>query len=281
MKKIGIVLKPEHPQCKAALEKLTDWLKQRQKESILIETTGKKPAPSRSPERRHRLDMMIVLGGDGTLLSAARRIEDLDIPILGVNLGSLGFLTEVTLDELYQTLEKIFKEEYILDPRLTLKSVIHRGKKAFPQPRVLNEVLISHGTLTKLIKMEIIINRQFVTWLRADGLIVSTATGSTAYSLSSGGPIIHPSVDAILLNPISPHMLTNRPIVVPANSRVEVIVKTEEKGPLATFDGQEVFPLEGDDVIQIEAFERRLKLIQSPHRNYYQVLRQKLKWGEG
>lgn len=275
MKKIGIVLKPDHPQGKAALEQLIDWLQKRGRKAILIQTTG----PERTVPRA--LDMLIVLGGDGTLLSAARRVEELEIPILGVNLGSLGFLTEVTLDELYPTLEKIFKEQYVLDPRLMLKSAVRRGKNEFLQPRVLNDIVISHGTLAKLIRLEITINNQFVTWLRADGLIIATATGSTAYSLASGGPIIHPSVDAMLLTPISPHMLTNRPIVVPADVKVEVVVKSTEKGALVTLDGQETFPLEGDDVVHIEASERRLKLIQSPHRNYYQVLRQKLKWGEG
>lgn len=274
MKTIGIVLKPVHPQGKAALEKLTHWLQQQGKEAVLIDAAQKKQIP-------RTLDMVIVLGGDGTLLSAARLVEGLDIPILGVNLGSLGFLTEVTLDELYPTLEKIFKNEYVLDPRLMLKSVIRRGKKEFPQPRVLNDIVVSHGTLVKLIRLEIIINHQFVTWLRADGLIIATATGSTAYSLAAGGPIVHPSVDAIILTPISPHTLTNRPIIVPANVQVDVVLKSAEKGPHVTLDGQEVFPLEGDDVIHIEASERRLKLIQSPHRNYYQVLRQKLKWGEG
>ncbi len=275
MKTIGIVLKPEHPQGKVALEKLVAWLQQHGKEAILLDALKKKRTIPRS------LDLVIVLGGDGTLLSAARLIEGLDIPILGVNLGSLGFLTEVTMEELYPTLEKIFRDQYVLDPRLMLKSVVRRGKKEHPQPKVLNDIVISHGTLAKLIKLEIIINGQFVTWLRADGLIVSTATGSTAYSLSSGGPIVHPSVDAIILTPISPHTLTNRPIIVPSNVAVDVILKTAEEGPHVTLDGQEVFPLDGEDVIHIEASERRLKLVQSPHRNYYQVLRQKLKWGEG
>lgn len=274
MKTIGIVLKPEHAQGKAVLEKLIHWLQQQGKEALLIDAARKKTLP-------RTLDMVIVLGGDGTLLSAARLVEGLDIPILGVNLGSLGFLTEVTLDELYPTLEKVFKNQYVLDPRLMLKSLIRRGKKEIPQPRVLNDIVVGHGTLAKLIKLEIIINGQFVTWLRADGLIIATATGSTAYSLSSGGPIVHPSVDAIILTPISPHMLTNRPIIIPSNAAVDVVLKTAERGPHVTVDGQEIFPLEGDDIVHIEASERRLKLIQSPHRNYYQVLRQKLKWGEG
>lgn len=273
MKTIGIVLKPDHSQGKAVLEKLIPWLQQQGKEALTIDV-AKKTIP-------RSLDMLIVLGGDGTLLSAARLVEALDIPILGVNLGSLGFLTEVTLDELYPTLEKIFKNQYVLDPRLMLKSLIRRGGKEIPQPRVLNDIVVGHGTLAKLIKLEITINNQFVIALRADGLIIATATGSTAYSLSSGGPIVHPSVDAVILTPISPHMLTNRPIIIPSNVAVDVVLKTAEKGPHVTVDGQEIFPLEENDIVHIEASERRLKLIQSPHRNYYQVLRQKLKWGEG
>jgi len=272
MKTIGIALKPDHPQGKSVLEKLINWLQQQGKEALLID--AKKPIP-------RSLDMVIVLGGDGTLLSAARLVESLDIPILGVNLGSLGFLTEVTLDELYPNLEKIFKNQYVLDPRLMLKSFIRRGEKEIPQPRVLNDIVVSHGPLAKLIRLEITINHQFVTSLRADGLIIASPTGSTAYSLSSGGPIVHPSVDAMILTPISPHMLTNRPIIVPSNVVVEVMFKAIEKEALVTLDGQEVFPLEKNDILHITRSERRLKLIQSPHRNYYQVLRQKLKWGEG
>lgn len=275
MKKIGIVLKPEHPKGKALLDQLVDWLHQRKKEVLILD-----------PPRQNRthpplLDLIIVLGGDGTLLSVARLVEGLDIPILGVNLGSLGFLTEITLDELYPNLERIFRDEFLEDRRLTLKSVVRRGSTRFPQPAVLNDVTVHKGALAKLIKLEITINGQFVTSLRADGLIVSSATGSTGYSLSSGGPIVHPSVDAIVLTPISPHMLTNRPIVVPDTAGVDVTLKTDEAGPVALLDGQEVFPLEKDDIVHVEASEKKLKLIQSPHRNYYQILRQKLKWGEG
>lgn len=274
MKRIGVVIKSNHPQGKETLEKLIDWLRHRKKEVVVIGAAEKRRTIPSS------IDMMIVLGGDGTLLSVARLIEGRDIPILGVNLGGLGFLTEVTLDEFYPTLENIFKKEFLEDSRLTLKSFVRRGKTRHSQPTVLNDVVIHKGALTKLIKLAITINRQFVTSLRADGLIVSSATGSTAYSLSSGGPIVHPSVDAIVLTPISPHMLTNRPIIVPSNAEVEVVLKTEEAGPVLMLDGQEVFPLRPEDVVHIHPSEKRLKLIRSLHRNHYQVLRQKLKWGE-
>ncbi|HEY5599744.1 MAG TPA: NAD(+)/NADH kinase [Candidatus Manganitrophaceae bacterium] len=274
MKQIGVVIKPDHPRGREILEKLIDWLRQRQKEVFLIDTLEKRQAIPSSA------DLIIVLGGDGTLLSVARRIEGRDTPILGVNLGGLGFLTEVALDELYPNLERIFKNEFLEDPRLTLKSFVRRGSERYPQPTVLNDVTIHKGGLSKLIKLEITIDDQFVTSLRADGLIVASATGSTAYSLSSGGPIVHPSVDAIVLTPVSPHMLTNRPIVVPSNAGVDVTLKTDEKGPVVLLDGQETFPLQAEDVIHIQASEKRLKLIRSPHRNYYQILRRKLKWGE-
>jgi len=275
VKKIGIVLKPDHPQGKEILENLAGWLHQKNKEVVII-----------GPPRQNRphpplLDLMIVLGGDGTLLSVARLVEGLDIPILGVNLGSLGFLTEIALDELYPNLEKIFKDEFLQDPRLTLKSHVQRKNDRFSQPAALNDITIHKGSLSKLINLEITIDGQFVTSLRADGLIISSPTGSTAYSLSSGGPIVHPSVDAIVLTPISPHMLANRPIVVPSKAGIDVVLKTEEAGPIAMLDGQEAFLLEANDVIHVQASEKKLILIRSPHRNYYQVLRQKLKWGEG
>ncbi len=272
MKRIGIAVKPNHPKEKEILEKLIDWLHHRGKEVTLIDITQKRPVPS--------VDMIIVLGGDGTLLSVARLIEGRDILVLGVNLGSLGFLTEVAFNELYQGLEMIFKEKFLDDSRLMLTSVIHRGGDRYHQPTVLNDVTLHKGTISTLIKLEITIDHQFVTSLRADGLIISSATGSTAYSLSCGGPIVHPSVDAIVLTPISPHMLTHRPIVVPSSAEIEVTLKTVQTGPIVTFDGHESFSLQMDDTVRIQAFQGRLKLIRSPHRNYYQMLRQKLKWGE-
>ncbi|MFQ5950325.1 MAG: NAD(+)/NADH kinase [Nitrospiria bacterium] len=274
MKKIGIVLKPNHPQGKGTLEKLVSWLKQRDKDVLLIDP----PKENRTPPPS--MDLIIVLGGDGTLLSVARLVSGLDIPILGVNLGGLGFLTEITLEELYPDLEKILKDEFLEDPRLTLKSYVLRKEKQYSQPTVLNDVTVHKGILSNLIELKITINGQFVTSLRADGLIVASATGSTAYSLSSGGPIVHPSVDAIVLTPIAPHMLTNRPIIVPSSAGIDVALKEGEDGPVVMLDGQEAFPMQGGDVLHIEADDKRIKLIRSPHRNYYHVLRQKLKWGE-
>lgn len=273
MQKIGIVLKANHPEGKETLDTLVDWLQKKGKD-VLVITIGQEKLSSR------KLDLLIVLGGDGTFLSAARQIEGTDIPLLGVNLGSLGFLTEITLDEIYSSLESLFKKGLAEDTRQTLKCFVERGSHHHPQPTVLNDVTIHKGALSRLIHLEITIDNEFVTTVRADGLIISSPTGSTGYSLSSGGPIVHPSVDAMLLTPISPHTLSNRPIVVPSTADVRVVLKSQDKGPVAMFDGQEIFPLVADDIVHVTGAKKRLIIIRSPNRSYYQVLRQKLKWGE-
>ncbi|MEC4678400.1 MAG: NAD(+)/NADH kinase [Nitrospirota bacterium] len=271
MKQIGIALRPKHPQGKETLDDLSQWLVAQDKTVVLLQRGDKTPPPP--------LDLLIVLGGDGTFLSAARQVAGRDTPILGVNLGSLGFLTEVTLDELYSNLKRIFEDGFEEDHRQTLCSFVSREHVDYAQPTVLNDVTIHKGSLSKLLQLEITIDSQFVTAIRADGLIISSATGSTAYSLSSGGPIVHPSVDAMLLTPISPHMLTNRPLLVRSDAQVCVTLKSAEEGPIVMFDGQEVFSLQSNDVVQVTAAEKRLRMILSPNRSYYEVLRQKLKWG--
>lgn len=281
MNKVGIVLNPSHfagdvpPHGEETLKKLSCWLSDRKKKILILDPFKSKALP--------RVDMIVVLGGDGTLLSVARWIAGSEIPILAVNMGSLGFLTEVTLSEIYSSLEHVFKKEYLEDPRMMLECVIERGRKIIKKPTVLNDIVVNKGPFARLIKMEVSVNGQFVTSLRGDGLIIATSTGSTGYTLSAGGPIVHPSVDAIVLTPIAPHTLTNRPIVVPSNVEVRVLLKGNEPevSPVVTFDGQGVFPLETNDQVCIKASRSRLKLIQSPHRNYYQVLREKLKWGGG
>jgi len=285
MKKIGIIAKPQNTHAaKKVLDSLLPWLSGQGKEAILDTDTASLAGLS-SPHQKSKVpslvEMVIVLGGDGTLLSVARLVEGKDVPILGVNLGGLGFLTEVTVEELFSTLEKIFKNEFVTDDRLMLKATVHRQGERVAQSLVLNDVVISKGTLARMIKLEIFINHQFVTALRGDGLILASPTGSTAYSLSAGGPIINPSVEAMVLTPISPHTLTNRPIVIPNNVHIEVVSKTREEGTTVTFDGQVGFSLRAEDVVEIWTAESKIKLIRSPQRNYYEVLRRKLKWGEG
>jgi NAD+ kinase len=226
-------------------------------------------------------DLLVVLGGDGTMLAAARLLEGRATPILGVNTGGLGFLTEITPDEIYKALDSIFENAYTVEERLMLRSRITRHGQQVGGASVLNDVVLSKGTLTRMVQMEIRINRQFVTGLRGDGLIISTPTGSTAYSLSSGGPILNPAVHAVILTPICPHTLTNRPIVIPQDARIEIFISSREEGAMATFDGQVGISLRHEDMIEVSASDHYAKLIRFPERTFYEVLRKKLKWGDG
>ncbi|MBI5181431.1 MAG: NAD(+)/NADH kinase [Nitrospirae bacterium] len=283
MKKIGIIVKPRKPEPKDVLNKLISWLESHKIEAVLDVDTARivnKKSPYQKSQISSQVDMIIVLGGDGTLLSVARLTINNGIPILGVNLGGLGFLTEVTLDKLYPTLEKVIAGDFVIDERMMLMTHIHRQGERLAQPPVLNDVVINHGVVARMIILDIYVDAKFVTSLRGDGLIISTPTGSTAYSLSAGGPIIHPTVDAIMLTPICPHTLTNRPIVIPNNVKIEAISKTEDEGVMVTFDGQVGFSLKKEDIVEVRAAETKVKLIRSPEKNYYEVLRRKLKWGE-
>ncbi|MEK7747555.1 MAG: NAD(+)/NADH kinase [Nitrospirota bacterium] len=274
MNRIGLVLKPGHIHGRETLEKLSGWLVSLGKSVVVIDPFARNRKP-------RRVDMVVVLGGDGTLLSAARWVAGAGIPILAVNMGSLGFLTEITLEELYSDLSAVFKKEFLEDPRIMLECEILRGRKRIKKSTVLNDIVVNKGHFARLIRMEVSVAGQFVTGLRGDGLIVASSTGSTGYTLSAGGPIVHPSVDAIVLTPIAPHTLTNRPIVIPSDVEVRILLKENEASPVVTFDGQGAFPLAANDQVCIRVSKTRLKLIQSPNRNYYQVLREKLKWGEG
>lgn len=287
MKKIGIVAKIQYPDTRSVLEKLIPWLSQQEKEVFMDADTASGLGKDIQPDKVYKkskipslVDAIIVLGGDGTLLSVARLVEGRNIPIIGVNLGGLGFLTEVTLDEIYTTLDKLFKGEFVPDPRLLLRSHVYRQGERVAQSYCLNDTVVSKGTQARMIKLEIAINGQFVTSLRGDGLIVATPTGSTAYSLSAGGPIINPAVEALILTPICPHTLTNRPIVIPATAKIEVILKSKDEGTMVTFDGQVGFALRHEDVVEIEASEHKIILARAPDKNYYEILRTKLKWGE-
>lgn len=283
MQKIGIIAKPHRHEVKEILDGLVPWLKERGIEVFLDSDTAAATGRSSAFQKSKipsLVEIIIVLGGDGTLLSVARLVEGKDALILGVNLGGLGFLTEITLDGLYPALEKILKKDFVIEERMLLKSHIHRQGERIAQSTVLNDVVVSKGSLARMINLDIYINYQLVTTLRADGLIISTPTGSTAYSLSAGGPIIHPSLDAIIITPICPHTLTNRPIVVPNNVEVEIILKSKDEGAVATFDGQVGFSLREEDVVEVKASEQKIRLIGSPDKNYFEILREKLTWGK-
>ena len=284
MKTIGILTKPKFSDVKPILKDLVSWLREQQKDVVLDSKTASLIGESgayQKPQMVARADLILVLGGDGTMLNAARLVEERGIPILGVNMGGLGFLTEVSVDQLYPTLLKVFAGEYHLEERLMLRARIDRHGEHVAQAAVLNDVVISKGTLARMIEIQISINGQFVTRLRGDGLIVASATGSTAYSLSAGGPIVTPSVEALILTPICPHTLTHRPLLIPSNVGLEVILTGKDEGAMTTFDGQVGVAMVQGDMVAINASDHRTRLIRFPDHTYYDVLRRKLKWGDG
>jgi NAD+ kinase len=294
MKRIGIIAKKNKPEAIPITRNLVDWLKPKGVEVYIEKEMGdllgpSLPPPSLPPPSLHliereefpqHVEMVIVLGGDGTLLSVARLIGDRGIPILGVNLGGLGFLTEITLEELYRVLEKVVGDHFIADERVVLHaSVLRRGER-MAEFNVLNDAVINKGALARMIDIETTINGEYVTTFKSDGLIISTPTGSTAYNLSAGGPIVYPSLHCIIITPICPHMLTNRPIMIPDDVIIQATLKTKQQEVLLTLDGQQGFSLEFEDVVEVRKAEGRILLIKSPYRHYFEVLREKLKWGE-
>lgn len=283
MNTIGILTKPQFPELETVLKQLVRWLQSQNKTIVL----GSSAAALLHEDNSHgdlalasQSELVIVLGGDGTMLSAARLVETRCTPILGVNMGGLGFLTEVTVENLYDSLEKVFTQQFFLDNRLRLQARISHHDSREEQGTALNDIVISKGPIGRMIKTHIQVDKQFVTLLRGDGIIVSSPTGSTAYSMSSGGPILDPSLKALLLTPISPHTLTHRPLLVPSDVSLEITL-TNGVEVRAIFDGQIGFVMNQGDSILISASPHRTRLIRFPDRTYYDILRNKLKWGNG
>ncbi|MFZ2491889.1 MAG: NAD(+)/NADH kinase [Thermoanaerobaculia bacterium] len=226
-------------------------------------------------------DLLITFGGDGTLLAVARHASE-QVPIIGVNVGTLGFLTEIRVEEFPAVLQRVLEGNYLVEPRVTFNVTAHGpGRDPNRKYRVLNDVAINKSAIARMIEMRVSVAGLFVSTFRGDGLIVSTPTGSTAYNLSAGGPIIYPTMGALVITPICPHMLTNRPIVLPDELDVEITLTTPDQQDIfLTLDGQEGFDLHDTDHVRITRSEERVLLVQSPDKNYFDVLRTKLKWGE-
>lgn len=284
MKQIGILTKPKFPDVAQTLRELCLWLRHRQKH-VLLEASSAALIddcqPFDRPAIAREADMIIVLGGDGTMLGAARLVAARNPPILGVNMGGLGFLTEVTVDRLFDSLERVFRNDFAIDERLMLSATMERTGKVVMESTALNDVVISKGTLARMIEMQVGIGGQFVTNLRGDGLIVSTPTGSTGYALSAGGPIISPAASAFMVAPICPHTLTHRPLIVPSTVSISISLSSKDAGAMVTLDGQEGMGMQAGDVVIIRASDHRTHLIRFPERTYYETLRLKLKWGDG
>jgi NAD+ kinase len=225
------------------------------------------------------VDLILVLGGDGTMIATARTIGDREVPVVGVNYGGLGYLAEFRIEELYAALEAILSGNYRLDKRVMLSVELRRGEEQITRNRVLNDVVINKSALARIIEIEAYLNQQFVNSFRADGLIVSTPTGSTAYNLSAGGPVIFPSMNAVVITPICPFTLSNRPIVVPDDAIIELRLKTRHEDVALTLDGQVGIPLNVEDRVLIRKSRTTFNLVQPTNRNYFEVLRDKLRWG--
>ena len=221
----------------------------------------------------------MVLGGDGTMIATARMLGDREVPVLGVNYGGLGYLAEFRIEEMYAALEAILEGNYRLDTRVMLAVELYRDQEQVTRSRVLNDVVINKSALARIIEIEAYLNGQFVNSFRADGLIVSTPTGSTAYNLSAGGPVIYPSMNAVVMTPICPFTLSNRPIVVPDDALIELRLKTPDEEVALTLDGQVGLPLKVEDHVLIRKSRTTFNLVQPMNRNYFDVLRDKLRWG--
>lgn len=280
----GIICKPIPEMVAAVVPPLREWLHARKIETLVdVQTATTLSADGSACAREDmagKVDLLVVLGGDGTLLAAARALHGHLIPILAVNLGGLGFLTSVTLDELYPVLESVLAGKHRTTDRMMLDAkIVHHNKPPVVQC-ALNDAVANKSALARMLDFDVAVDGTHVGRYRADGLIVATPTGSTAYSLAAGGPIIHPALDAFVITPICPHMLTNRPLVVPDTARVELdFVEVGEQGFL-TLDGQIGFQLEPKDRVVITKSASKVQFVNPPRLTYYEILRSKLRWGE-
>lgn len=281
MEKIGLVIKSD-TKAKKKADELEDWLRSKKIEIVRKKTVapGQKN-DSTDPSPPSDLDCIFVLGGDGTFLSAVRWIEDQDVPILGIKFGEVGFLAEIAEENLYAAAEKVLRGDFILRPRMRLSVKVRRRDKTRAQETVLNDVVINRGALARLAHIETHINDHYLTTYSADGLIVATPTGSTAYSLAAGGPVIHPAVPSIILTPICPFTLTNRPLIVPESAHINIRLAKGSFDIILTFDGQKGLEINDQDEIQIQKGPHPVHLITLPERQYFDILKNKLNWSGG
>ncbi len=282
MRRVGVVAKVDAPE--AVVEGVLGWLSGRGL-GIVLEKETATLAPratfdvATKAEIPAQVDLIVVLGGDGTLLSMARAVGGLGVPILGVNLGGLGFLTATTLEEMFPALEAAVAGLMSVDERMMLATRLIRKGQPIGEWIALNDVVIMKSVTSRIINLSVSVESRYATAYRADGLIISTPTGSTAYCLSAGGPIIFPATDAVVLTPLASHTLTNRPIVLPASHRIDVTLKTDQE-VVVTMDGQVSMPLAQGDVVSVAKAGVAIKLLHFPHTDFFSVLRTKLKWGE-
>jgi NAD+ kinase len=281
---IGIISRPRRSNIEVVVPPLLQWLAGRGIRTLYdTETAGALHDSSHGLSRvevAEQSQLLLVLGGDGTLLAAARVAAPLGIPILPINMGSLGFLTSFTIEEMYPALEQVLAGRFSCSERVMLDVELHRDAEVIERQSVVNEAVINKGALARMIDLHLTIDGDFVCRYRADGLIVATPTGSTAYSLSAGGPIVHPAVESWIITPICPHTLSDRPVVVRDSSLIEVHLAGDTESVFLTLDGQTGIPMQAADVVRMRRAAERLRLIQPAQKSYFEILRSKLKWGE-
>jgi NAD+ kinase len=282
--RVGLIAKPDAPAASRVIQQVLEWLGAHGLTAVLEkQTAGLVPTATVQAASKDELpglvDLLVVLGGDGTLLSMARAIGDLGVPILGVNLGGLGFLTATTLDEMRPALEAVLAGRMATEERMLLAARLVRSGHTIAEYSALNDVVITKSAMSRIVDLSVSVGGRHATAYRADGLIISTPTGSTAYNLSTGGPILFPTMDAVVLTPIAPHTLSNRPIVIPGAERIEVTL-LDDQDVMLTMDGQVGVPLRARDMVEVEKAAARIRLLRFPQKDFFSVLRTKLKWGE-
>ena len=284
IKRIGITSKPKKMEIRQIVPALMEWLREREIEVCMDrETAATLEASERSWTRNeipNHADLIVVLGGDGTLLATARALNRRPVPILAVNLGGLGFLTVITKEELYPALETVLTGNFRTDRRVQIEAEVVRSDEVISSFLALNDVVLNKGAIARILDFDMWVNGKFVSTYKSDGLIVCTPTGSTAYSLAAGGPVVVPSVEAFIITPICAHTLSNRPIVLPDSAGVEIAVKSHRESVYLTVDGQVGIAVRSDDIVRIKKACSCVELVQPARKNYFEILRQKLKWGE-
>jgi NAD+ kinase len=282
IKKVGIVANIAKEKSSEYTASLREWMLKQGIEVYLEEGIAAKIGcvPGVEKSRLWTLvDLIVVFGGDGTILRTARLVRDRDVPIVGINLGVFGYLTEVNLDEMYSAMEVILAGDFQVEKRMMLDVEIQGGGEPFREGTVLNDVVINRGNLSRIVELETMVDGRYLTTFKADGLIIATPTGSTAYSMAAGGPIVFPDLNSIIINPICPHTLTNRPVILPQEAVIRVSLCALEQGATVTLDGQVSFTVKFGDSVTIRKSRYVTSLVSSPHRDYLEILRTKLGWG--
>ncbi|MHC2994791.1 MAG: NAD(+)/NADH kinase [Candidatus Atribacteria bacterium] len=279
---VGLVVNYEKKKAQEITLRIVDWLSLK-KIKVYIEgdkgkTIGREDLSCPPEKFLNKVELIISLGGDGTLLRAARLAASADIPVFGINLGGLGFLTQIGIDDLEKSLEKLYLEKYFLDERMMLDCSVKRKSKEIKKFIALNDIVIGKGAFARIICLATYVNDDYVITYSADGLVISTSTGSTAYSLSAGGPIVNPGINSIILTPICPHTLSARPLIISENDQVRITLESGEEEVMVTIDGQEGFTLEPEDEVIVKKSIHKARLITFKEKSFYAILREKLRW---